>query len=149
MKGKLVLFLYGCSKSATVPLHFWLPEAMIAHIPVSALLHAVAVVKSGILALLYIVIYIFGTEYLNALQSQHDFAFQIPKYLAGISAIYSSAIAIRKLEFKKILAYSTIGQLGYMVMIIFSFHNGMPKILLLQLIAHAFAKINMERHSVS
>jgi len=116
---------------------------MIAHIPVSALLHAVAVVKSGIIALLYIVIYVFGTELLEKLQQGHQLAFQIPKYIAGVSAIYASAIALRKLEFKKVLAYSTIGQLGYMVMIIFSFHENMPKILMMQLVAHAAAKINM------
>lgn len=139
----LVLFLYGCSKAATIPLHFWLPKAMIAHTPVSALLHAVAVVKSGIIALLYIVIYVFGIKFLETTSKNHEIAFSFPKYIAGFSAIYASILALKKLEIKKVLAYSTIGQLGYMVMIIFSFHEGMPKVLILQLIAHAVAKINM------
>ena len=139
----LVLFLYGCSKAASVPLHFWLPKAMIAHTPVSALLHAVAVVKSGIITLLYIIIYVFGIKFLETLSKSHEIAFSIPKYIAGFSAIYASIMALKKLEIKKVLAYSTIGQLGYMVMIIFSFHEGMPKVLILQLIAHAIAKINM------
>ena len=139
----ILLFLYGCSKSATIPFHFWLPKAMSAEIPVSALLHAVAVVKSGIIALLYVVIYVFGLSFLSNLQSLHPFAFQIPKYLAGLSAILASIMALRNTEFKKVLAYSTVGQLGYMVMIIFSFHQEMPKVLMLQLVAHAFGKINM------
>jgi formate hydrogenlyase subunit 3/multisubunit Na+/H+ antiporter MnhD subunit len=139
----LFLFLYGCAKAATIPLHFWLPKAMIAHTPVSALLHAVAVVKSGIIALLYIIIYIFGIKFLEDLSKSHEIAFSIPKYIAGFSAIYASIMALKKVEVKKVLAYSTIGQLGYMVMIIFSFHDGMPKVLILQLIAHAVTKINM------
>lgn len=139
----LILFLYGCSKSATWPFHFWLPEAMIAEIPVSALLHAVAVVKSGILALLYIVSFYFGIKFLSEQYNLHPIAFSIPKYLAGFSAIYSSVMAIKKHEIKRVLAYSTIGQLGYMVMIIFSFHGGMENIVIMQLIAHAVAKINM------
>jgi multicomponent Na+:H+ antiporter subunit D len=139
----LILFLYGASKAATLPFHFWLPEAMIAEIPVSALLHAVAIVKSGIITLLYIVSYYFGIKYLAKQSQIHPVAFSIPKYIAGISAIYASVFAIKKSEIKKVLAYSTMGQLGYMTMLIFSFHEGMEGVVLLQLIAHAIAKINL------
>ncbi len=139
----MILFLYGCSKAAVIPFHFWLPEAMIAHIPVSALLHAVAVVKSGIIALLYIVLYFFGIKFLSNYSAEHPIASAIPKYIAGFSAIYASALAIKKQEIKRILAYSTISQLNYMVMIIFSFHEQMDSAVIIHLVAHAIAKINM------
>ena len=139
----LILFLYGSSKAATLPFHFWLPEAMIAEIPVSALLHAVAVVKSGIITLMYIVSYYFGIKCLANQSQIHPIALSIPKYIAGFSAIYASILAMKKTEIKRVLAYSTMGQLGYMTMIVFSFHDNMERTVMLQLIAHAIAKINM------
>ena len=139
----LLLFLYGSSKAATLPFHFWLPEAMIAEIPVSALLHAVAVVKSGIITLLYVISYYFGVKFLENQAISHPISFSIPKYIAGFSAIYASILAIKKTEIKRVLAYSTMSQLGYMTMIIFSFHENMEWTTILQLIAHAVAKINL------
>src|SRR5690606_12791569 len=59
------LFLFGIGKAALMPFHRWLPSAMVAPTPVSALLHAVAVVKAGVFAVLKVVIYVFGLEALN------------------------------------------------------------------------------------
>ncbi len=139
----LIFFLYGSSKAATLPFHFWLPEAMIAEIPVSALLHAVAVVKSGVITVLYVVSYYFGVKFLADQSKLHPITLSLPKYIAGFSAIYASILAIKKTEIKRVLAYSTMGQLGYMTMVIFSFHKNMEGTVMLQLIAHAVAKISM------
>jgi multicomponent Na+:H+ antiporter subunit D len=139
----LIMFLYGYSKAATFPFHSWLPKAMVAHIPVSALLHAVAVVKSGIICILYTIIYIFGIDFLNELKLNQSSLINIPKYICAFSAIYASYQAIKQNELKKILAYSTISQLGYIAMAIFAFKANIESATILKLVSDAITKINM------
>ena len=104
----LVLFVFGVGKAAIMPFHRWLPAAMVAPTPVSALLHAVAVVKAGVFTLIKIGVFIFGLEFMNTLAST-DFLL----YLAGASVVIASLIAMRQDNLKKRLAYSTVSQLSY------------------------------------
>ncbi len=107
----LVLYVFGIGKAALMPFHRWLPAAMVAPTPVSALLHAVAVVKAGVFAVLKISIYIFGIELLQQLQVHRYLA-----YVAAFTIIATAIIALRKDNLKARLAYSTVGQLSYIVL---------------------------------
>lgn len=104
----LVLFIFGVGKAAIMPFHRWLPAAMVAPTPVSALLHAVAVVKAGVFTLLKIGVFIFGLDFMSTLPTT-----DILLYLAGGSVLVASLIAMRQDNLKKRLAYSTVSQLGY------------------------------------
>jgi multicomponent Na+:H+ antiporter subunit D len=107
----LLLFVFGIGKAALMPFHFWLPNAMVAPTPVSALLHAVAVVKAGVFAVLKISVYIFGEEILNATASR--------EFLMGVACftiVVASLIAMTKDNLKARLAYSTVAQLAYITL---------------------------------
>ena len=104
----LVLFIFGIGKAAIMPFHRWLPAAMVAPTPVSALLHAVAVVKAGVFTVLKVCVYIFGIDLLNELPST-----QALLYVAGATILLASIVAMRQDNLKARLAYSTISQLGY------------------------------------
>lgn len=106
----LVLFCYGVGKAALMPFHRWLPAAMVAPTPVSALLHAVAVVKAGVFSILKIVIYVFGLDQLKELATT-----DIMLYIGAVTILLSSCIAMTKDNLKARLAYSTISQLSYIV----------------------------------
>ena len=106
----LVLFCYGIGKAAIMPFHRWLPAAMVAPTPVSALLHAVAVVKAGVFSILKVVIYIFGLDTLREIA-----ATDIMLYIAAATILISSCIAMTKDNLKARLAYSTVSQLSYIV----------------------------------
>lgn len=106
----LVLFCYGTGKAAIMPFHRWLPAAMVAPTPVSALLHAVAVVKAGVFSILKVVIYIFGLETLTDLSTT-----DIMLYIGAATILLSSCIAMTKDNLKARLAYSTVSQLSYIV----------------------------------
>ena len=107
----LFLYLYGIGKAALMPIHGWLPAAMVAPTPVSALLHAVAVVKAGVFTVLKVVIYIFGPAHLRETGVSEWFV-----YVAGFTIIAASCIALTKDNLKARLAYSTVSQLSYIVM---------------------------------
>lgn len=107
----LGLFAFGVGKAALMPIHRWLPAAMVAPTPVSALLHAVAVVKAGVFTILTIVVYVFGIDFLA-----ETGASQWLVWLAGFTILASSMVAITKDDIKARLAYSTISQLSYIVM---------------------------------
>jgi multicomponent Na+:H+ antiporter subunit D len=106
----LGLYVFGIGKAALMPLHFWLPAAMVAPTPVSALLHAVAVVKAGVFSILKVVIYIFGIETLSS-SGGGDWLV----YVACGSLIGASLIALSRDNLKARLAYSTVSQLAYVV----------------------------------
>lgn len=106
----LVLFCYGIGKAAIMPFHRWLPAAMVAPTPVSALLHAVAVVKAGVFSILKVVIYIFGLDELKNLATT-----DIMLYIGAATILLSSCIAMTKDNLKARLAYSTVSQLSYIV----------------------------------
>ena len=107
----LALFTFGFAKAGIMPLHSWLPGAMVAPTPVSALLHAVAVVKVGVFCVIRVYSDIFGTEVLQNLDGED--------WLIGIACatiLISSLIAMSQDNLKRRLAFSTIGQLGYVVL---------------------------------
>ncbi|MFT5392309.1 MAG: multicomponent Na+:H+ antiporter subunit D [Gammaproteobacteria bacterium] len=107
----LALFAFGIGKAALMPFHKWLPSAMVAPTPVSALLHAVAVVKAGVFTVLKVVVYIFGPEHLLATGAS-----QWLVYLASFTLLASSVIALTRTNLKARLAYSTVSQLSYVIL---------------------------------
>lgn len=107
----MVLYLFGIGKAAVMPFHRWLPAAMVAPTPVSALLHAVAVVKAGVFSVLKVSIYIFGLDLLEKTGASFWLA-----YIAAGTIIIASLIAMTKDNLKLRLAYSTVSQLSYVVL---------------------------------
>jgi multicomponent Na+:H+ antiporter subunit D len=106
-----LLFLFGFAKCAVMPLHGWLPAAMVAPTPVSALLHAVAVVKTGVFAVVRITLFVFGVDCLDAIGAGSVFVF-----LAMFTIITASVIALTRDNLKARLAYSTVSQLSYILL---------------------------------
>lgn len=105
----LALFMFGIGKAALMPFHRWLPAAMVAPTPVSALLHAVAVVKAGVFSVVKVVVYVFGFD---LLAGNSD-------WLIGVSSftiIAASVVALNADNLKRRLAYSTVSQLSYIVL---------------------------------
>ena len=109
--GYVLCFLGFGVKAAVFPFHGWLPSASVAPTPVTALLHAVAVVKAGVFAVMRITFYSFGTELLLG-----TFAQYIPLALALITIVYGSSMAVREEHLKRRLAYSTISNLSYILL---------------------------------
>ena len=107
----LILFTFGFAKAGIMPLHSWLPGAMVAPTPVSALLHAVAVVKVGVFCLYRVYADVFGFEVLRSLDGE-DWMIA----LACATILISSLIALSQDNLKRRLAFSTIGQLGYVAL---------------------------------
>jgi multicomponent Na+:H+ antiporter subunit D len=107
----LALFAFGLGKAALMPFHRWLPAAMVAPTPVSALLHAVAVVKAGVFSMLKVLIYIFGIDMLH--ETGISFWLMV---VASFSILVASVRAIGKDNLKARLAYSTISQLSYITL---------------------------------
>jgi multicomponent Na+:H+ antiporter subunit D len=110
--GLLVLFVIGCGvKAAVVPLHTWLPVAMVAPTPVSALLHAVAVVKAGVFGFARVTGFVFGPDVLRDMGATTALA-----GLASATIVLASLAALAQDDLKRLLAFSTIGQLAYVVL---------------------------------
>ena len=107
----LALYAFGIGKAALMPFHRWLPSAMVAPTPVSALLHAVAVVKAGVFTMLKVGVYIFGIDFLSTTGAS-----QWLMWLAAFSILAASIIAMTKDNLKARLAYSTVSQLSYITL---------------------------------
>jgi multicomponent Na+:H+ antiporter subunit D len=107
----LALYAFGTGKAALMPFHKWLPSAMVAPTPVSALLHAVAVVKAGVFTVMKVVVYIFGIDVLS-----HTGLSDWLVYVASGTILIASLVAMTKDNLKARLAYSTISQLSYIVL---------------------------------
>ncbi len=107
----MALYVYGIGKAAVMPFHRWLPAAMVAPTPVSALLHAVAVVKAGVFSVVKVTVYIFGIDFLTELGSSEWL-----QYAAAATIILASLVALTKDNLKARLAYSTVSQLSYIVL---------------------------------
>ena len=105
----LALFMFGIGKAALMPFHRWLPAAMVAPTPVSALLHAVAVVKAGVFSVVKVLVYVFG---LDALAGATDWLVAV----AGFTIVAASVVALKADNLKRRLAYSTVSQLSYVVL---------------------------------
>ena len=133
-----ILFIAGIAKAAMMPFHSWLPAAMVAPTPVSALLHAVAVVKTGVFVVLRVVLYIFGIDLLSQLGLGTALA-----YFASFTIIVASIIALKQDNLKLRLAYSTISQLSYIILgaALLSPSGIMGGIM--HIILHAFGKITL------
>ena len=134
----LFLYVYGIGKAALMPIHRWLPAAMVAPTPVSALLHAVAVVKAGVFSVVKISIYIFGLDMLH--QSS---AAEWVLWIAGFTIIIASVIALRQDNLKLRLAYSTISQLSYVILAIFILAPLSTVAAAFHIAAHALGKITL------
>ena len=107
----LGLFGFGIGKAAVMPFHRWLPAAMVAPTPVSALLHAVAVVKAGVFSILKITVYIFGIDFITQVGASVWLM-----WVAAATIILGSLVAFTKDNLKARLAYSTVSQLSYIVL---------------------------------
>jgi multicomponent Na+:H+ antiporter subunit D len=105
------LFLFGLAKNAVMPLHSWLPAAMVAPTPVSALLHAVAVVKTGVFATLRVFLFVFGADAMR-----HLGADKLALGLASVTILGGSLLALSQDNLKARLAFSTVSQLSYIVL---------------------------------
>ena len=107
----LALYAFGTGKAALMPFHRWLPAAMVAPTPVSALLHAVAVVKAGVFTVMKVLVYIFGSDLLLSTGTSRWLM-----WVAAFTIIAASTVALYKDNLKARLAYSTISQLSYIVL---------------------------------
>ncbi len=106
----LPLFVFGFAKAGLMPFHSWLPGAMVAPTPVSALLHAVAVVKVGVFCIIRVFTGVFGLEFLDTIGGE-----KFVLWLAVFTILTASLIALTQNDLKRRLAFSTISQLGYIV----------------------------------
>ncbi|MBT8083227.1 MAG: monovalent cation/H+ antiporter subunit D family protein [Gammaproteobacteria bacterium] len=134
----LGLFVFGVGKAAVMPVHRWLPAAMVAPTPVSALLHAVAVVKAGVFTVTKIIIYVFGVDFLFAQPSSGWLI-----YAAAFTIIAASIVALRQQNLKRLLAYSTVAQLSYVVMATAILKPLAEIGAAVHIVAHAFGKITL------
>ena len=134
----LLLYIYGIGKAALMPIHRWLPAAMVAPTPVSALLHAVAVVKAGVFTIVKVAVYIFGLDYLRELALA-----DIALYLAGFTIIVASIVALRQDNLKRRLAYSTVSQLSYVILAALILSPLSTMGAALHIAVHAFGKITL------
>ncbi len=149
------LFIFGIGKAALMPFHNWLPSAMVAPTPVSALLHAVAVVKAGVYCVCRIVLSVFGTKTAGFLTLSQiyvgapgtplgDTSLAIgTAYIAGFTLVVASFIALTKDDIKARLAYSTVAQLSYVVVGVTMLADSAVQGGVMHIAHHAFSKITL------
>ena len=138
MAALLALYMFGIGKAALMPFHRWLPAAMVAPAPVSALLHAVAVVKAGVFSVVKVVVYLFGTEALgNGVPTDWLIA------ISGFTILAASVVALNADNLKRRLAYSTISQLSYIVLAVAVLAPLSMIGAVLHIAAHALGKITL------
>jgi multicomponent Na+:H+ antiporter subunit D len=130
--------LLGFAKNAVMPFHNWLPSAMVAPTPVSALLHAVAVVKVGVFSTVRVMLYIFGTRLLDACHLGLPTA-----YFVSFTILVASIIALSKDNLKALLAYSTVSQLSYIILGVALLSDAGIQGGLIHIANHAFSKITL------
>jgi len=139
----IVAALYACcilgfAKNGVMPFHNWLPSAMVAPTPVSALLHAVAVVKVGVFSTVRVMLYVFGVDLMHALN------FGLPTaYFVSITIIVGSIVALSKDNLKARLAYSTVSQLSYIILGVALLTPAGIEGGLIHIANHAFSKITL------
>jgi multicomponent Na+:H+ antiporter subunit D len=139
----VVTALYACcilgfAKNAVMPLHSWLPSAMVAPTPVSALLHAVAVVKVGVFSTVRVMLCIFGTDLMGACNLGLPTA-----YFVSVTILVASIVALSKDNLKARLAYSTVSQLSYIILGVALLSDAGIKGGLIHIANHAFSKITL------
>jgi len=130
--------ILGFAKNGIMPLHHWLPGAMVAPTPVSALLHAVAVVKVGVFSTVRVMLYVFGVDLMDRLH------FGLPTaYFVSFTILIASIIALSKDNLKLRLAYSTVSQLSYVILGVALLTPRGVEGGLVHIANHAFAKITL------
>lgn len=139
----VVTALYACcilgfAKNGVMPFHNWLPSAMVAPTPVSALLHAVAVVKVGVFSTVRVMLYVFGVDTMDALNLGLPTA-----YFVSVTIVVASIVALSKDNLKARLAYSTVSQLSYIILGVALLTPAGIQGGLLHIANHAFAKITL------
>ncbi|MCH2024810.1 MAG: monovalent cation/H+ antiporter subunit D family protein [Verrucomicrobiales bacterium] len=134
----LLALTFGFAKNGLMPFHSWLPNAMVAPTPVSALLHAVAVVKVGVFCVIRVFTGVFGIELLKKL----DVAVVV-SWIAAFTVITSSLIALSQDNLKRRLAFSTIGQLSYIILGVSLLSDFGVTGSILHVAMHAFGKITL------
>lgn len=137
------MIVFGAAKCGIMPLHKWLPSAMVAPTPVSALLHAVAVVKAGVFTVIKCVFLLIGTDNISSALDTYALSAHPVIYVAGITILVASTIAMFQQHLKRMLAYSTISQLSYIVMASMIAVPGAVTAGMMHMTAHAFAKITL------
>mgnify|MGYP001627040940 CR=1 FL=1 len=133
-----LMYIYGFAKSAVMPLHGWLPAAMVAPTPVSALLHAVAVVKTGVFTVLRVIFFVYGVDFLKVLPTT-----DIALFMAVFTITVASMIALTQDNIKARLAFSTVSQLSYIILggLLLTYDGMIGGII--HVSNHAFAKITL------
>ncbi|MEM9281201.1 MAG: monovalent cation/H+ antiporter subunit D family protein [Verrucomicrobiota bacterium] len=134
----LLAFAFGFSKAGLMPFHSWLPGAMVAPTPVSALLHAVAVVKVGVFCVIRVVTGVFGTDLLGQIDAN-----LVLCWIAAFTVITSSLIAMSQDNLKRRLAFSTIGQLSYIILGVALLSHHAVQGSIMHIAMHAFGKITL------
>ena len=124
----LLLFVGACGKSAQLPLYLWLPDAMEGPTPVSALIHAATMVTAGVFLM---------TRMAPVLHESYSWAPMIVASIGAATALYAATVAVAQNDIKKVLAYSTVSQLGYMFLAVGS---GAYVAAIFHMVTHAFFK---------
>ena len=136
--GLYACCILGFAKNGVMPFHNWLPSAMVAPTPVSALLHAVAVVKVGVFSTVRVMLFVFGTE------TMERFNLGLPTaYFVSITILLASIIALSKDNLKARLAYSTVSQLSYVILGVALLTRPGIEGGLVHIANHAFSKITL------
>ena len=133
-----IFCIFGFAKNGIMPFHHWLPGAMVAPTPVSALLHAVAVVKVGVFCTTRTMLYVFGVDTMDRLNLGVPTA-----YFVGFTIIVASMIALSKDNLKARLAYSTVSQLSYIILGVALLTPHAIEGGLIHIVNHAFSKITL------
>lgn len=139
----LITFILGNAKLAYMPAHFWLPKAMIAPAPVSGILHAVAVVNTGIIVLYKVICYKLGLHNYREFIKSYNFLIDIIEFVICITTVLGAFLAVKAQKIKLTLAYSTISQLSYIMLVIINGSKAAEQVVISQLISHSIAKISL------
>jgi NADH-quinone oxidoreductase subunit L len=129
----LLLFCGAAGKSGQVPLHVWLPDAMEGPTPVSALIHAATMVAAGV----FLMARVFPLATLGGTPEHPAVTLQVMTWIGALTALFGALTAVAQTDIKRILAYSTVSQLGFMMM---GLGAGGPPVGMLHLLTHAFFK---------
>jgi NADH-quinone oxidoreductase subunit L len=129
----LLIFCGAIGKSGQVPLHVWLPDAMEGPTPVSALIHAATMVAAGV----FLVARVYPLMAATTVEGPISLALKVVTWIGAITALFAALIAVAQTDIKRILAYSTVSQLGYMMM---GLGVGGVAVGMFHLITHAFFK---------
>ena len=136
----IAMFIIGMSKNCIFPFNSWLPRTMVAPAPVSALIHSVAAVKYGPIALMKIAVYVYGLDFLQQLSSHFHYIGWLT-YLCGFTALYAAYKAYKVHDMKQRFSYSTVSQLSYIITAILVASKTVIVAAMLHIITHSIAKI--------